>query len=313
MLDFSIVIPTYNRKERLLNTLKRVFNQPQSSDIYIQILNNHSNYNVKEAILEQFGTEITKNLEVVDYPVNIGGSLNICMPFFYCKTKWMWVLSDDDEITLDALEIVLKDIDKHPDVGVIKYSYTGYIHLTYVDEVYDSMEDVCGIYGKPKQTSFMLCSNSVYNLSVLEPFRGQIIAFAYNNIGAFNPICYMLDAKAGRLMLSSKVILDYKENETGKGWDSFNLYTEVGTFFDYPFKCSGHILKEFWGNGPVPPKHFFELMENKKLHKDKVKCQLAFDKVYPYMLSLSYPKKIAFKAFFYIYKWSGLNILKVLR
>lgn len=312
MLDFSIVIPTYNRKERLLNTLKRVFNQPQSSDIYIQILNNHSNYNVNEAIMEQFGTEITKNLEVVDYPVNIGGSLNICMPFFYCKTKWMWELSDDDEVMEDSLYTILNDIESYPETGIFKYSYTGYISYKYTDECYNSLDDVIGKNGKKKQTAFMLCSNAVYNMDVLEPYRGRIIQYSYNNIGAYNPICFMLDDKSGILRTRSKAIIHYKENNPGSGWNSLNLYLMCNTFFDYPFKTSGEVLKEFWEDGPVPFRDFMRLISERNLCEDKIKCQLTYDKVRITYLKISRIRILVYWLIFKLYKFTSFNIYKLL-
>lgn len=310
MKDFSIVIPTYNRKDRLIRELKSIFLQPLSGEIYIQILDNGSEYNVQKALTEAFSETQLAHLDVISYPINIGGSLNICMPFFYCKTKWMWILSDDDEVNPDSLETIFSDIENHPNIGVFKYSYTGYIHLQYEDETYSSMEEVVGLTGKKKQTEFMLCSNAVYNMKVLEPYRGRIIQYAYNNIGAFNPICIMLDEHAGCLMTRSAVLLDYKETTPGSGWDSFKLYIECGTFFDYPFNTSGKVLSMFWGRGPVSFKKFIIEIAKKNLRKDHIKCQQAFDKVMITYPQLSMFRSILYKSIFYCYKYTGVNICK---
>lgn len=310
MKDFSIIIPTYNRKKSLVKAIRAILVQPQSKDVHIVLLDNGSNYNVDEALKQNFSESELANIELISYPVNIGASLNICMPFFYCKTKWLWILSDDDEANPDSLQIIFDDIEKYPDTGIFKYSFTGYINTQYEDEVYSSLEEVVGMTGKPKQTAFMLCSNGVYNLDVLQPYRGDIIRYAYNNIGAYNPICIMLDEHAGTLMTRSKSILDYKRPEAGTGWSSFRLYMEVGSFLDYPFKCSGKVLMELWGGGPIPFWDFMHELKVRNLHKDKVKCQLAFDKVFVTYYKKNWLKKLAFSSVFYIYKYSGMNLME---
>lgn len=310
MKDFSIIIPTYNRKKSLVKALRSIFVQPQSKEIHIVLLDNGSNYDVNEALTQSFSESELANVELISYPVNIGGPLNICMPFFYCKTKWLWIMSDDDEANSDSLEIIFDDIEKYPETGIFKYSFTGYINTQYKDEVYSSMEEVVGMTGKPKQTAFMLCSNGVYNMDVLQPYRGDIIRYAYNNIGAFNPICIMLDEHAGSLMTRSKSILDYKRGEAGTGWSGFRLYMECGTFLDYPFKCSGRVLMEFWGGGPVVFWDFMHELKKRDLRKDKIKCQLAFNKAYVTYYNVNWLKKLAFRTIFYVYKYTGVNLVE---
>lgn len=308
MIDFSIIIPTYNRRDRLLNQIRLIYSQPQSKQISVVILDNHSDYDVEATLNAEFNEDQISNTKVIKYKTNIGGALNISMPFFFCETKWLWILSDDDRIEPDSLETIFSDIEKHPDIGIIKYSYSGYINTHFEDEIYSSMEELVGESGKKKQTAFLLISNAIYNLDVLGPFRGKIVQYSYNNIGALLPICYMLDAKAGKLLVRNKIILEYLVNDPGSGWNSFDLFVACGTFFDYPFNSSGKVLKKFWGGGPVPFNKFMKVIAEKGLYKDKIKCQMAFYKVWPYYLDVNCLKKLAYCFVFVIYKYTGIEI-----
>ena len=48
--QLSIVIPTYNRKDRLIRQLRSIYNQRESSLVDIVICDNHSDYDVEAAI-----------------------------------------------------------------------------------------------------------------------------------------------------------------------------------------------------------------------------------------------------------------------
>ena len=67
MEDLTIIIPTYNRKQRLLKMLHSIYIQKLSQEVQILILNNASNYNVEESIVEEFGSEVTSNLTVINH------------------------------------------------------------------------------------------------------------------------------------------------------------------------------------------------------------------------------------------------------
>ena len=305
--NFSIFIPTYNRQERLIRELRSILIQKESEEIEIVLLDNHSNYDVNKAINDAFPD---REIKVISYPINIGGALNINMPFFYCKTKWLWILSDDDEVKKDSLKTIFEDIDNNPNIGVFKYSFDGFFNASYKDELYYSLEDLAGLTGKSTLSGLVWCSNAVYNMDVLSPFRGDIVRFAYNNIGAYLPVYYMLDSKAGVLFSREKNIISYVKGEEGNGtgWNSLDLYLESGTFFDYQFKASGKLLRELWGNGLVPFQDFMKQLENRNLHKDKIKCQLYFDKVFPYYLKRNFIERCCIRLIFYIYKFFGLNL-----
>ena len=65
----TICIPTYNRKSKLLKQLDSLYTQAEVYQTYIQIIDNHSDYDVELAIIEHFGKEKLSNLKIHINPV----------------------------------------------------------------------------------------------------------------------------------------------------------------------------------------------------------------------------------------------------
>ena len=105
--QLTIVIPTFNRKERLLNQLDHLLQQDISKGIKIIIIDNHSNYDVKEVVREKYSKIVFSNVEIIVRPFNIGLGAAITMPFLLCKTDWLWILGDDDEVKGDLNRVIM--------------------------------------------------------------------------------------------------------------------------------------------------------------------------------------------------------------
>lgn len=112
----TVCIPTYNRAE-ILATVQAILPQ-LTSTVKVKIFDNASDNPVSE-ILRDYATE---SIEIIRNPVNVGAAGNIIKCFEYCETEWMWLLSDDDFPTADAIKNILDTIRKHPDVVYVKYN-----------------------------------------------------------------------------------------------------------------------------------------------------------------------------------------------
>ena len=65
----------------------------------------------------------SKLLRIHRNEFNIGMSANFMRSFELADGVWLWLLSDDDEIRLNALSNILAEIDHHGDnYGFIKFS-----------------------------------------------------------------------------------------------------------------------------------------------------------------------------------------------
>ena len=103
--QLEIVIPTYNRVENLNNTLNQIFNSNISDKLFVTVIDNCSPIEIKSLLLPKaLGNP---NFRILINKTNIGICGNILRCFEHCRSKWLWVLGDDDDIDFKVLEEVL--------------------------------------------------------------------------------------------------------------------------------------------------------------------------------------------------------------
>ena len=290
MSDLSIFIPTYNRRDRLLNLLHSIIKQPLSNDANIIILNNHSDYDVESAIKSEFGLKISDNLKVVNNRSNVGLSTNISLPFYYCKTKWLWILSDDDKTTNDSLAIIKSDMTSYSDYTCIKYSLDGFTN--HHDETITSLKQLVDYYmGKDKdQGEFIFISNNLFNMEKIEPFVGSIISYSYNAVAGILPYIYSLDSGGHKVLMRSKSIVSYLLPQKGSEWNYIEITTRLITLVDYPFKSDGKIVRNLMDR--MNHFSFYSYMDALIQLKDKEKTKLFISKTFPLLFRNGYLRRL---------------------
>ena len=310
MNNFTIIIPTYNRKERLLKVLNSIYSQRLSKEIDIIILDNNSNYNVESTINIAFDKATTSNTKVIRHPVNIGGALNIAMPFYFCRTKWLWIMSDDDLSECNALEIIKDDIAKNDNVAILKYSF---LNCEYDDDVISSVDEMFKY--KKNHGDFwniVYCSNAVYNVERMNSIIGDIIEYSYNSIAAAFALILTLDRHLGDVILRRDRIVKYVVPESGTGWNDLKLVLRVSSFLDYHFELDGKSLKRLWYRGVDSFPHFMDTLEKNNLYIDKAKCIIYYKKVFPFLFQDGIWRRVLYRILFYVYLLTGKNLVPTL-
>lgn len=309
--ELTIIIPTYNRKERLLNQLRSIYVQPSSSNVEIVILDNCSNYNVKKTIESTFGKEQTKNLEVISHPYNIGLALNIAMPFYYCKTNWLWIISDDDETLPHSIETILNDIKNYPDISVLKYSLKG--HSQHNNTEIKDLEELTNYYKQPNhsQGEFIFISNGVFNIRKLTPILGDVIAYAYCAVAGILPMVFSLDKGIGNVLMRSEEIVIYKAPEKGTEWNYYKITISLVGILDYPYQMSGKqmlkLMKCF------DHFSFFSFINSLFQLNDKEKTKIYFDKVYNVIFkNKNIVKRLFYNIIFFLYYYLNINTMHII-
>jgi uncharacterized membrane protein len=109
--SLSIMIPTYNRYDKLINALEILAkNQNITRVKKITIIDNATENKTFLDIPENLRK--MKNLDFIKNPTNLGLSGNLIKCFECCTTEWMWILGDDDIPHLDAIaRIDVMDFD----------------------------------------------------------------------------------------------------------------------------------------------------------------------------------------------------------
>ncbi len=118
-LKLSILIPTYNRAKLLEECLKSVINSYEKDDIEIIVSDNCSNDDT-ELIIKNYSFE--HRLKYFRNKENIGPERNILSLLERARGKYIFFLTDDDQVELQAISNIVQVIDKS-DYGVIMGGY----------------------------------------------------------------------------------------------------------------------------------------------------------------------------------------------
>ncbi len=122
MNSLSIAIPTYNRAEKLKNTLNNLISQIKEnnlmSEIEIIISDNNSEDNTR-GVVEDFQK---KNPEIsIKYNKNDKnyGWENFKIASMKAKNNYVWICSDDDILDSKILKVICDTINKNPKIDYI--------------------------------------------------------------------------------------------------------------------------------------------------------------------------------------------------
>jgi GT2 family glycosyltransferase len=166
----TIVIPTYNRKIRLINQLRSIVLQPEYKNVEVVVLDNHSDYDIANSLKEHFSFNDLSNIELKRNPFNIGGDGNLSNSFMFCKTKYMWLLSDDDETSINSIKTILANIAENENVAMFKYSIGNFVPEE--DKTISNIDEFIDYYrsGVHSSGTMIFISNNIFNMELLIPY-----------------------------------------------------------------------------------------------------------------------------------------------
>ena len=237
----SVIIPTYNRKEQLKKQLELLLATNNSLLEEIIILDNHSDYDIT-TMISSF--ELDK-FRIVIQPINVRVNNNLASIFVHIKTKWFWLLSDDDEIETDSIDKIYKEIeDTTDDVGLIKFSRTGVIQQNHI---VGDLKDFIDYYHRDKEIrggDLVFISTNVYNIEVVKKYIGYAFEYAYTYIAHLIPIFKGLEQSAFKVKFSDKEIVKYIPPR-GDGYSFATVGKGLSTLSHLPLDISKKDRKRF--------------------------------------------------------------------
>ena len=116
MTKLSVLIPTFNRRERLKKSLAS-YTQEKIKNIEFVVIDNCSKDNT-EALVRSL---IAKDDRIKYYknPSNLGYNRNLFRGFLEAKADWLCILPDDDSVELGFLSELIEKIDENNDCSII--------------------------------------------------------------------------------------------------------------------------------------------------------------------------------------------------
>ena len=301
MDKLSIGIPTYNRKKQLKNQIGRLLKQDLSEVDEILIIDNNSDYNVRK-LIDSFSSN---KLKLITNKFNIGASTNGINPFLFSKTEWLWILSDDDEVLENAIEIIIykiKNID--PNTGMVKFS----LQKDNLPEakVVNNLNDYIDYYYNEKEIrhgELIFISTSIYNTKNLNNYLGSAFIFSYTHAGFLVPVIFGLNEKKISVSFVSEPIVKYLPPDDN-GWNLGRVGLGLSTFSHLNLSLNKSYFKKFVEiMTPISFVEMFKFLIQENSINNQIKYELIYNNSYKYYLNffqrikysvfkgiLSYPK-----------------------
>lgn len=235
-LDLTVVIPTYNRKIELVRLLKSFLKTNYSLVNEFIVSDNHSSYNVYSVLKEELPPVFFEKCKVVVNNCNIGGQGNINNCFLLPKTKWMWMIGDDDIVTKDSIDIILRDISSDPECAWFKYS-TSNINALEDECNMNSLHEFINYYFLKKRHAgnLVFMSNNIYNLYKLAPYIHYAFDYSYTFVSQIIPPLMGLDDKRVYVKYRSESICQYSIPSNEEQWDCIKVFLGTATIENIPF------------------------------------------------------------------------------
>lgn len=217
-----ILIPTYNRLNHIKDTLNMLDKQTADKSRYeIVVVDNASSYEIEE--LEAVVPDGLKgNTTVYRNSCNIGLTGTIANLFLRGTQKWCWHLADDDAIPENAVETIIKDIERFgtDDLGVIQYLHFDlegkacdeYFHIDSLESFaksFISLVENKNTLPPLAQGTLIYLANKVYNMDVIAPFVQYAFTYANTMIPMDMPILKGLEIHQFRMLQHNIPILEY--------------------------------------------------------------------------------------------------------
>ena len=127
----SIIIPTYNRLERIQKTLPINLSNKRT-DIEFVICDNASTDRTY-LFLQQI-SKSDNRVKIFQNDKNVGVSKNIYRCFLESSSPYVLALGDDDEMTPGYIDLIIDTIEKNPEVGIIHYANSELEKMSLLDQ-----------------------------------------------------------------------------------------------------------------------------------------------------------------------------------
>ncbi|MFR3819663.1 MAG: glycosyltransferase family 2 protein [Fusobacterium varium] len=242
----TIIIPTYNREKRLLNTLKKLESQT-NKNFYLIIVDNSSDYDIEKMLKNNIGEELRKKIELRKNNVNIGMVGNLAKIMTLSKTEWLWTLSDDDEPMSNAVELIYKEIKEgNEKLGMISFEGTadditttqrGKKKETIIKDL-KKLIDICYFReSKVKDLPLAFLSTGVYNVKLLTKYLNNSFTYANTYLPHCVPAILALYDKKIEFKFVSKALVKYIP-PAGETWDGIKATLGLSTISHLPLELN---------------------------------------------------------------------------
>lgn len=229
----TIVIPTYNRAERLVRQVRAIVSDPDYDKVILRITDNHSPYDVRQMLRETFTEEQYGTLDIVVRPYNVGLGLNIALPFIECQTPWVWILGDDDRF-VGKLSQLLEDIETYSECAFIKYNISN--GRKNDEKEISSIDEFMRYYTDLHPTGdLVFISNALFNLLKLEKYRQLAVVQSHTLVGHLIPLVQALCDGKTMCRFRDYDLVEYQSAPAGTEYGKLGVTMGIANVGDIKF------------------------------------------------------------------------------
>jgi glycosyltransferase involved in cell wall biosynthesis len=303
----TIFIPTYNREARLKEQLNSIFRQNNISKVKIIIADNNSNYDIKQSLETEYSLEILNNVEIIKRPINVGLGLAITIPFLVCKTEWLWILGDDDEVVGD-INVLIKDLIHYKDYAYLKYNIANSGKHEDID--INGIDDFIEYYTSKKHSTgdLVFISNCIFNLTHLNQYLGLALMWSGTLIGHLIPVFWGLCENSIKCRMIDYDLVRYKPPTQGTGYDSIWVTLGISLIGDIEFPVSQKLNSKIYQLVQYDCSHM-QLINDLMLIENTKRRKYIYSRIYNSCYNLGLKNKL-YRSLFYISCFFHINLAK---
>jgi len=206
----TICIPTFNRSKFLQELLQSIYNANQKIPI---ILSNNNSTDDTNKVIQIYKKKLT-NFTSIQQKKNIGFARNYLECIFRVRTKYAWVVGDDDLLKKDSIKNIIFTIKKLNYPNGIIFEYDNFLNLS-KNKSHNSISEISLLKDFSKCG---LISTQIIKVENVKLIKNQITK-QKKNLYIQIYIMLHLIKKFGKWYKSSKKIINYRNN-------NFNHYSK---------------------------------------------------------------------------------------
>ncbi len=231
--QLTIIIPTYNRRDRLIRQLDSLYAQSTVAQCHMVILDNCSDYDIQDALTSHgFTSQFLSLIELIRHPLNTRMGYNLAGTLLCAKTQWLWLVSDDDISTPDSIDTVLSYARTYPEASLVKFQFT--FHRTFDDIIVKSVDDLEREYKDSLFTpgDLFYLGNNLINTLKLKDYLGDAFEHSSHLIPFVLPALHQLVDGKANIIFSDKHVQTYCPNNSGDTWMAVPTILKFAELFD---------------------------------------------------------------------------------
>lgn len=214
-IKLTVAIPTYNRLDSLLCRINELLVQLDANDRIVISDNNTLNFPNCD-----FFKAIDERILIYGNKSNLGANANILKCFELVETGWMWLLSDDDIVMYNAIELIKSTIEKYDSDFI---NFTTELIKTEREDIFcrgvdDYLENIHDNFSNQ-----LLISNNVYNIDSMVKYLKFAYMGCYFNAPHIAAMYVALENNAS-ILLSSSEIVKWNKPDIKTMWQYSSLF-----------------------------------------------------------------------------------------